>query len=138
VLEYDRSGLRASAWDDVWTGPAREGAASDIYIRWRVEGTRGLARGTIGWPHYPARTPSTLDWTTVEDGGAWHSPRWEEAWFPDAFAGPMADLLLALEIGAEPPISGNDNLVTMALVEAAYESARRHAVICLNDFLEET
>jgi len=43
VLEYDRGGLRASAWDDVWTGPAREGAAGDIYIRWRVEGTRGLA-----------------------------------------------------------------------------------------------
>src|SRR5436309_2552487 len=49
ILEYDR-GLRASAWDDVWTGPAREGAESDIYIRWRVEGTDGLARGTIGWP----------------------------------------------------------------------------------------
>jgi predicted dehydrogenase len=137
VLEYDRSGLRASAWDDVWTGPAREGAAGDIYIRWRVEGTRGLARGTIGWPHYPVRTPSTLDWTTVEDGGAWHSPRWEEVWFPDAFAGPMADLLLALEKGVEPPISGDDNLATMALVEAAYESARRHVVICLNDFVKE-
>src|SRR5205814_1275145 len=60
ILEYD-NGCRASAWDDVWTGPAREGAASDIAIRWRVEGTEGLARGTIGWPSYPARTPSTLD-----------------------------------------------------------------------------
>src|SRR5438105_5960090 len=63
ILEYD-SGCRASAWDDVWTGPAREGSEGDIYIRWRVEGTDGLARGTIGWPSYPARTPSTLDFTT--------------------------------------------------------------------------
>ena len=49
ILEY-ASGLRATSWDDVWTGPAREGSESDIGIRWRVEGTEGLARGTIGWP----------------------------------------------------------------------------------------
>ena len=58
VLEYD-SGCRAASWDDVWSGPVREGCAGDIAIRWRVEGTEGLARGTIGWPSYPARTPST-------------------------------------------------------------------------------
>ena len=52
ILEYD-DGLRAAAWDDVWAGPAREGAAADIGIRWRVEGTEGMARGTIGWPDYP-------------------------------------------------------------------------------------
>src|ERR671936_349804 len=56
ILEYE-SGCRAAAWDDVWTGPAREGAAGDIAIRWRVEGMEGMARGTIGWPSYPARTP---------------------------------------------------------------------------------
>ena len=44
VLEYDESSLRASAWDDVWTGPAREGAGEDIAIGWRVEGTEGLAQ----------------------------------------------------------------------------------------------
>lgn len=137
VLEYDGSGLRAAAWDDVWTGPSREGAAGDIYIRWRVEGTRGMARGTIGWPRYPARTPSTLDWTTVEDGGAWRSPRWDEVWFPDSFAGPMADLLIALENGTEPPISGRDNLATLALVEAAYESSRRHAAVSPAEYLKE-
>ena len=42
ILEYD-NGVRASSWDDVWTGPAREGAQADIGIRWRVEGTEGLA-----------------------------------------------------------------------------------------------
>ena len=54
ILEYD-SGLRATSCDDVWAGPAREGSEGDIGIRWRVEGTEGLARGTIGWPGYPAR-----------------------------------------------------------------------------------
>ena len=70
ILEYD-NGCRATSWDDVWTGPAREGSESDIYIRWRVEGTDGLARGTIGWPSYPARTPSTLDFTTRRQPGSW-------------------------------------------------------------------
>src|SRR5581483_7998688 len=36
ILEYD-SGLRACSWDDVWAGPAKEGVAGDIGIRWRVE-----------------------------------------------------------------------------------------------------
>jgi predicted dehydrogenase len=127
ILEYD-SGARASAWDDVWAGPAREGAGADLGIRWRVEGTEGLATGTIGWPGWPARVPSTIDWTTVRDAGAWHRPRWPEAWFPDAFAGPMAGLLRALEEGAEPDVPGRDNLRTLALCEAVLRGATEHRV----------
>jgi predicted dehydrogenase len=127
ILEWD-SGTRASSWDDVYAGPAREGAAADLSIRWRVEGTAGLSKGTIGWPSYPERQPSTLDYTTIGDG-VWHRPRWDEVWFPDAFAGPMAQLLVALERGEEPEISGRDNLGTMALIEAGYRSAgERRAV----------
>lgn len=122
ILEFD-SGARASAWDDVWAGPAREGAAADIGIRWRVEGTEGLALGTIGWPGWPERVPSTIDYTTVRDG-IWHRPRWPQAWFPDAFAGPMAGLLRAIEAGGEPDISGRDNLRTIALCEAVFRGAR--------------
>lgn len=129
ILEYDQSGLRASAWDDVWAGPSREGAGEDIGIRWRVEGTSGMAKGTIGWPSYPERTPSTLDYTTIDTDGEWIKPRWEEVWFPDAFGGPMADLLVALETGQPPSLSGEDNLHTMALVEAAYESADTHRAV---------
>ncbi|MBC7822019.1 MAG: Gfo/Idh/MocA family oxidoreductase, partial [Planctomycetaceae bacterium] len=73
ILEY-ANGFRASSWDDVWTGPALEGAASDIGIRWRVEGTTGCARGTIGWPEYPCRAPSTLDFTTIQRGPRWLTP----------------------------------------------------------------
>jgi predicted dehydrogenase len=134
ILEYD-NGCRASAWDDVWTGPAREGAESDIAIRWRVEGTEGLARGTIGWPSYPARTPSTLVFTTRRQPGYWFQPRWKEVWFPDAFVGTMAQLLCALEEGGEPEISGRDNLETIALCEAVYAAGQEHRVTRLRAFM---
>ena len=128
ILEYE-NGLRAASWDDVWTGPALEGAEKDISIRWRVEGIEGMARGTIGWPDYPHPTPSTLDFTTTRQPGYWLQPRWREVWFPDAFVGTMAQLLCALEDNTEPEISGRDNLKTMALVEACYVSAREHRAV---------
>lgn len=121
ILEYD-DGLRCASWDDVWAGPAREGAAADLGIRWRVEGTDGLAEGTIGWPRYPERSPSTIRWTSRTTGDRWEAPIWEEAWFPDAFAGPMAALMDAVATGRPAHISGEDNLGTMALVDAAYRS----------------
>ena len=128
VLEYD-AGLRCSGLDDVWAGPAREGAEADLGVRFRVEGTRGMALGTIGWPAWPERRPSTLDYTTT--AGGWQRPRWPEAWFPDAFVGPMAELLRDLEGTAPAMATGADNLLTMALVDAAYLSAREHRAVAL-------
>jgi predicted dehydrogenase len=137
VLEYD-SGLRCSSLEDVWAGPAREGAESDCFVRFRVEGTHGMALGTVGWPRYPEKSPSTLDWTTsrAEHGaGVWHRPRWEEAWFPDAFIGPMAELLRDLE-GTSPAVAtGEENLGTLAMVDAAYVSAREHRAVELTEII---
>lgn len=134
VLEYT-SGARASSWDDVWAGPCKEGVAGDIGIRWRVEGTEGLAVGTIGWPSYPARTPSTLDYSTSRQPGEWVRPRWDEVWFPDAFVGTMAQLLVAIENGSEPEISGRDNIQTIALCEAVFAAATQHRVTTVAEFL---
>jgi len=128
ILEYENH-ARASGWDDVWTGPAREGSGGEIFVRWRFEGTKGLALGTIGWPKWPERAPSTLDYTTVDLGEDWQRPRWDESWFPDAFAGPMAGLLIALETETEPDIAGRDNLKTIALCEAVLEAARTHRAV---------
>jgi predicted dehydrogenase len=134
ILEY-ANGLRVSAWDDVYTGPSAEGVKPDTYIKWRVEGVEGMAQGTIGWPSYPERTPSTLDLTSTKFPGQLLQPRWDEVWFPDAFAGPMAQLLCAIEDGTEPEISGEDNLKTMALVDACYLSAKEHRAVSISEII---
>jgi len=113
--------LMATSLDDVWAWPG-EGTEKDIYIKWRVEGTDGMAHGTIGWPTYPDRTPSTLACTSKCFSNHWFKPQWDSVWFPDAFAGTMAQLLRAVEDDCEPEISGRDNLRTMAAVDACYAS----------------
>lgn len=134
ILEY-HSGARASSWDDVWAGPCKEGAAGEIGIKWRIEGTEGLMHGTVGWPKYPAREPSTLDFSTLRQPGMWFRPRWADVWFPDAFVGTMAQLLVAVEDGAEPEISGRDNIETILLCEAVYQAASDHIVVDLREVL---
>ena len=131
ILEYE-NGLRAIAIDDTWTGPAREGAPADIGIQWRIEGLNGLAIGDIGWCQDPYTTPSTIRYATKGDE-KFHTPKWKESWFPDAFIGTMAQLLIALETGNPPAIDGRDNLNTMALVEAAYLSAEEHRAVSLDE-----
>ena len=132
ILEY-ANGLRCVGIDDPWTGPAKEGCPSDIYLRWRIEGLNGIAIGDIGWCRDPYTTPSTIKFASKGDA-AFHEPKWTESWFPDAFIGTMAQLLIALETGQEPAITGADNLKTMALVEAAYASAANFTSINLGDF----
>ena len=134
ILEYE-SGARATSWDDVWAGPCKEGVAGDNRIRWRVEGTDGLMQGTIGWPKYPAREPSTLEYSTRRQPGMWFRPRWNEVWFPDAFVGTMAQLLVAVEEGTEPEIGGRDNVETIALCEAVFAAATQHRVTSVKEFL---
>lgn len=135
ILEYD-SGLRCLTIDDVWAGPAREGAEADLGVRFRVEGTAGMALGDIGWPAWPERRPSTLDYTTT--AGGWQRPRWPEAWFPDAFVGPMAELLRDLERTAPAKATGDDNLLTMAVVDAAYRSAHEHRAVDVTEITTGT
>lgn len=129
ILEYANE-LRCVAIDDTWTGPAKEGCPADIYIRWRIEGLDGLAIGDIGWCQDPYTTPSTIRYAAKGDRD-FHAPAADQSWFPDAFIGTMAQLLVALETGAEPAISGRDNLKTMALVEAAYQSAAGHQAVAV-------
>jgi predicted dehydrogenase len=127
VLEYD-NGMRCIGIDDTWTGPAREGCPADIYIKWRIEGLNGLAIGDLGWCKDPYTTPSTIRYAS-KGQEHFQSPVWSESWFPDAFIGTMAQLLIALENDGKPAISGRDNLKSMALVEAAYLSASQGALI---------
>ncbi|HWP30412.1 MAG TPA: Gfo/Idh/MocA family oxidoreductase [Fimbriimonadales bacterium] len=52
-------------------------------------------------------------------------------WFPDAFLGPMADLMDAIEEDREPACSGRSNLRTLRLVLSALESAEKNTVVFL-------
>ncbi|MCI0744533.1 MAG: Gfo/Idh/MocA family oxidoreductase [Verrucomicrobia subdivision 3 bacterium] len=131
ILEYD-NGLRGVGIDDTWTGPAKEGAPADIRIEWRIEGLSGLAIGNIGWCQNPYTTPSTVRYAAKGDAD-FHRPVWNESWFPDAFIGTMAQLLIALETNTEPAISGRDNLKTMALVDAGYRSAAEQRAVALTE-----
>jgi predicted dehydrogenase len=131
ILEY-KNGLRCVGIDDTWTGPAKEGCPSDIYIKWRIEGLNGLAIGDIGWCKDPYTTPSTIRFASTGQKD-FEAPVWSESWFPDAFVGTMAQLLIAIENGTEPAISGMDNLKTMALVDAAYASASRSRLIIAHE-----
>ncbi len=129
VLEYD-DGLRCMGSDDCFTW-------ADGRIEWRVEGTDAIAKGTIGWPDYPEGSPSTIDYHLRSEEGVWHRPRWEERWFPQAFAGTMAQLMQAIETGSEPELSARDNLRTMALIEAAYRAADEKRTVDLQEILTE-
>jgi predicted dehydrogenase len=136
ILEY-ANGLRCICIDDVWTGPAKEGCPSDNYIRFRIEGREGLAIGDIGWCKDPYTTPSTIQFARKGDRD-FQKPTWPESWFPDAFIGTMADILLALETGKTPTLSGRDNLKTMALVDAGYLSAKEARAISPRQFGDVT
>ncbi len=143
ILEWD-DGKRASGWDDVWSGPnevvkcaSQQVVSSDeiCRIKWRVEGTQGVAVGSIGWPKYPAKVPSTLAYRTAARPDEWVQSGWSEVWFPDAFVGTMAQLLVAIEDGTEPEIGGRDNLETVALCEAVFAAASQHRVCTVREFL---
>jgi len=136
ILEY-ANGLRCVVIDDIWTGPAKEGAPADISIKWRIEGLNGLAMGDIGWCKDPYTSPSSIRFAAKGDK-SFTAPTWQESWFPDAFAGTMGQLLVALETKREPAISGRDNLKTMALVEAAYISAAEHRAVAPSEILSPT
>ncbi len=134
ILEY-ANGMRCVAIDDTWTGPAKEGCPGDIGIKWRIEGMNGLAIGDLGWCKDPYTSPSSIRYAAKGDQ-SFHEPKWSGSWFPDAFAGTMGQLLIALETGGEPAVSGRDNLKTMALVDAAYLSADKKRLVKLSEMLD--
>ena len=119
-------GLLAVAIDNTY-------ATLDQGIEWRVDGSGGMARGTVGWMDHPWGSPSTLRYIDAERPDAAIEPRWTERWFPDAFSATMAEVLRAVQNGGTPSINGRDNLRTMALLEAAYRSAEQGRSVALSE-----
>jgi predicted dehydrogenase len=128
-------GFMATSLDDACAWP-EDPCKQDMYIKWRVEGFDGMADGTIGWFVYPERRqPSTLRLTSKKFPG-WIEPQWKTAWFPDAFVGTMAGLLRSVETGTPPEISIEDNIKTIACVEACYASIKEERTVYLQEILD--
>ncbi|NOY82853.1 MAG: Gfo/Idh/MocA family oxidoreductase [Kiritimatiellaeota bacterium] len=107
-LEFDGP-LRACVFND-WCYRGG-GQNSEICI----EGTAGAITGAIHAQSITLRSgtpvaPEITEYTT------------NKQWFPDAFAGPMLELMAAIAEDREPRTSGRDNLKTMQVVFAAYKS----------------
>ncbi|HTQ61303.1 MAG TPA: Gfo/Idh/MocA family oxidoreductase [Candidatus Solibacter sp.] len=102
----------------------------DPYAIFRLEGTEGVIKGTIGLMYnYPTGRPDTLEFMSKKNPGYWFSARLDSMWIPDAFVGPMASLMSAIEDNSEPETSGRDNLGTLQVVFAEYRSmAEKRAV----------
>jgi predicted dehydrogenase len=127
-------GLLALSLEDVWGSPRNEGFDSDFFIKWRVEGTEGVAKGTIGWPD---GSPSTLSYASnLTTDGTWETPTWDTEWFPHAFIGVMEQLQYALATNTPPALSVADNVKTMALIEAGYRSIAENRPVRLAEFDE--
>jgi predicted dehydrogenase len=126
------NGVLAVSMEDVWGSPRDDTFESDFYIKWRVEGSEGVAQGTIGWP---TGQPSTLTYASNRTtGGKWVTPTWETHWFPHAFIGVMEQLQYAVESGTPPVLSVADNVKTMALIEAGYKSIAENRPVKLTEF----
>ena len=98
ILEY-ASGLRAISLDNCFTWV-------DHGIEWRVEGTEGVAKGTIGWPDYPDGSPSTIDFTAKAQPGYWFQPRWPRALVPASLHRHDGPAARRGRIGHEPQLTG--------------------------------
>lgn len=121
----------AVSMEDVWAGPREEGFDSEFYINWRVEGTDGVAHGSIGWPNGKASTLTYASKKTT--GGKWVTPTWDTMWFPHAFVGVMEQLQYAVKHGETPALDVADNVKTMALVEAGYRSMDEGRAVKLSE-----
>ena len=99
--------------------------SGDTYATFRFLGTEGVIKGTIGLLYnYPDGRPDTLQaHSTSQSPEAWFDIALEGLWIPDAFIGPMASLMDAIQRDAAPVTDAADNLETLRVVHAAYLSA---------------
>jgi predicted dehydrogenase len=94
-----------------------------LYSLFRVLGSDGLIEGTIGTNYdYPDGRSDTIKFTSRTQPERNFSTTLPGKWIPDAFYGPMASLMEAIQTGGEPLTSAEDNLGTLRVVEAAYRS----------------
>lgn len=98
----------------------------------KFEGTRGAIKLKMGvLMNYPEGVADQFEYVIVEEGkeSEWKTLDIEGGWFPHAFIGSMGQMMLSAEGAIErPDNSVEDAIMTMACVEAAYESSERGGV----------
>ncbi len=95
------------------------------YATFAFNGTEGAIEGTIGLMYnYPNGRPDTMIYRKKYDHPI-HLD-FDEMWIPDAFIGPMASLMEAIDKDEVPLTSTRDNLNTLRIVEAAYLSVEEN------------
>ena len=128
ILEY-ANGLRCVMIDDPWTGPGEgrlprrhwhSSGALRAWMAWRS--------GILAGARIPSRRLPRCAMRARATRSSSSSIR-RSSWFPDAFGGTMSQLLIALETGQAPALTGRDNLKSIALVEAAALSAEEHRMV---------
>jgi predicted dehydrogenase len=121
LLDYD-SGLQALI------AVNHHDHSGDNYATFRFLGTQGVIKGTIGLLYnYPDGRPDTLQaHSTQVAPEVWFDIKLEGLWIPDAFIGPMASLMDAIQRDIPPITDVADNLGTLRVVHAAYRSATEH------------
>lgn len=102
-----------------------ENISGDYSARFRIDGSAGSVRGTIGLLYdYPHGRPDSVEVSSaVLPTDGWLPYPVTSRWIPDAFAGPMRALLAAVADGTPAPTNGEDSLQTLRVVEACYASA---------------
>ncbi|MFN8624166.1 MAG: Gfo/Idh/MocA family oxidoreductase [Chloroflexota bacterium] len=100
---------------------------------YRIRGTDGALEGTIGLLYdYPDGRIDTLE--LRRPGVAPQTFDFEGVrWIPDAFLGPMSDLMDAIATDREPITSGRDNLRTLGVAFAIYRSVAERRTIDLTE-----
>jgi predicted dehydrogenase len=91
----------------------------------KIEGTGGAIHIRIGVSlDYPKGKPDRFEFISqTHTGGRWTTVPLKGDWFPDAFAGPMAEVQRLRKKKSDRQAMLKDDFDTMRLVEAAYQSS---------------
>lgn len=91
---------------------------------WFIDGTEGSILATHNEVALQLKRERNVTYTFSIKG----------SWFPDAFAGSMAEMIGALKEGREPQTSGRDNLDTIRMALAAVESSESGRAVSLDEY----
>ncbi len=98
----------------------------------KIEGSKGAVKINFGaLIDYPRGAADSFEYVLLEEGKEpeWKTIQVEGSWFPHAFIGSMAQVMMAAEGKIErPDNSVEDCIYTMACVEAAYLSSKQGGV----------